>query len=230
MVTVHLAGGLGNQMFQYAAGRALQIRRNDRLQVEIMSLLRKGAFEADREYALDIFAAAPELTELSKSLITRPGLINAPGFDRFLSHIDSKSRYIHERAFRYDPELFETSEHNISLTDYWQSSKYFEAIGDVIREDFASRVPLSQRGAELARHIISVNSVSLHVRRGDFISGPVASNCHGFTEIDYYYRAIKLLNERRLPDTQLSRGQASEDHETRAYGLSQAAKHSRKSP
>ncbi|MBV9405646.1 MAG: hypothetical protein JO211_09905, partial [Acidobacteriaceae bacterium] len=54
MVTVHLAGGLGNQMFRYAAGRALQIRRNDRLQVEIMSLLRKGAFEADREYALDI--------------------------------------------------------------------------------------------------------------------------------------------------------------------------------
>jgi hypothetical protein len=90
--------------------------------------------------------------------------------------------------------------HDVPRASYlhgnWQSEKYFQEIAAVIRSDFAFKVPVANRNVDLARQIGKVNAVSLHVRRGDYAADPKTNANHGLCSLDYYRKALRLLNER----------------------------------
>lgn len=192
MVIVRLTGGLGNQMFQYAAGRALA----DRLGTEL--LLDTRAFEhalALQAYTRRAYALGP--FKLRARVATPADLKNWPVW---VVEIGMRlplvrpwlRRWHFESAITYDPSV-RTLHEPVCLVGYWQSARYFTDIADAIRADFTLRHPLTDANARLLELARSDSSVGLHVRRGDFVSLNHAAQMHGLCSIDYYRRAISLV-------------------------------------
>jgi len=196
MIISNINGGLGNQMFQYAAGRALSLERCDSLRVNVSDFagcnLHNG-FELKR-----IFNCAAEMAGeadmrgilgwQSSSCIRR--IILRPSMAVF-----RRKEFVCEPHFHYWPEINHVPRDSF-LVGYWQSEKYFKTYASAVRADFTFTPPLTDVNAELSEQIARVNAISLHVRRGDFLSNPVNMNKHGVCPLNYYKEAISYIAER----------------------------------
>ncbi|WNC33617.1 MULTISPECIES: alpha-1,2-fucosyltransferase [unclassified Thermosynechococcus] len=193
MIFVNLIGGLGNQMFQYAVGRALSMTRGVPLRLDISDFasyqLHQG-FELHRVFCCE--APIASLEDLKSVL----GWWGVPKIRRAIANLQlsalCKGRLILEPHYHYWEQI-----HSIPSTaylqGYWQSEKYFSEIADVLREDFKFRQPLSEINAQWADKITQCHSISLHIRRGDYVSNPMTHKVHGVCQLDYYYRAIEYI-------------------------------------
>jgi len=195
MVIVRLTGGLGNQMFQYAAGRALA----DRLGAELLLDTRAFAHTLARNaYTRRAYALAP--FKLRSRLATAADLKNWP---LWVVEIGMRLRLVRplfhrwhfESGIAYDPSIL-TLREPVCLVGYWQSERYFIDTADSIRADFTLRQALAGANAGLLDLARAGHSVGLHVRRGDFVSLSDAAQLHGLCSVDYYRRAIALVRER----------------------------------
>jgi hypothetical protein len=193
MIIVRLSGGLGNQMFQYAAGLSLSIARKTDLCLDLSWFHNSPADVTKRTYRLDVFALRAGIAQTRQ--ITR---IAEPSAIRRL--IDRSKPYFrkniyYEPHFHYDPN-FRRASSDIIMDGYWQSEEYFKGIADRVRQEFAISAPLTPPAKEMAKKIGTTKSVSLHVRRGDYVSDPKTLNYHGVCEPEYYKEAIASLKER----------------------------------
>lgn len=191
MVIVRLAGGMGNQMFQYAIGRALSIRNNTVLGLDIHDLLDRNPRPGFtfRDYDLDIFSIQAEIIPQSK-LSWR---YRSWGKSIFLNKI-RRALFVgrgKEKGFVFNPEILELGPDSY-LDGYWQSYKYFESIADTIRKDFTLKNPLPENIKALKIEIESRNSVCVHVRRGDY----VGNSFHETVSKDYYDQALSLVSQK----------------------------------
>jgi hypothetical protein len=84
----------------------------------------------------------------------------------------------------------------VYLDAYWQSERYFADIAGVVRREFAAKEPSDRENEALAAAIDAVNSVSLHVRRGDYVDDPTTHRYHGICAPDYYQRAVDHISSR----------------------------------
>ncbi|MFH0972649.1 MAG: alpha-1,2-fucosyltransferase, partial [Patescibacteria group bacterium] len=85
---------------------------------------------------------------------------------------------------------------DIFLDGYWQTEKYFKDIEDIIRSEFTLKTEYSNLNPELIAKISSCNSVSMHIRRGDYITNQNTNEFHGICFLDYYKKAINLIAEK----------------------------------
>jgi hypothetical protein len=189
MIVVRLKGGLGNQMFQYALGRALQHRRGDELRLDVTYLLGDSVFKwaVPREYDLDVFQIQPAFACIPR-LLRR-----APRRFRKGEAVPKRQTFVEEKEFGFQPGILDLTAPNLYLDGYWQSESYFAEIQDQIRGAFQFRAPLSPAGREMAQRIASVNSVCVNVRRGDYITSESTRNALGFVGEDYYRRGIDWI-------------------------------------
>ncbi|MFX0199817.1 MAG: alpha-1,2-fucosyltransferase, partial [Candidatus Hodarchaeota archaeon] len=194
MVVVRIISGLGNQMFQYAAGRRLAIKLGVALKLDISSY---SEFYKLRSYDLGIFNikenfATPkevrQLTNISKNLFVRICY-------RFLRKQQKPSEsYYKEKHFHFDPDVLNLPD-DVYLDGYWQSDKYFADIAEIIRQEFSVKTALQAKNQELAALIGSCESVSLHIRRGDYVSNPRTSQMFVTCDLDYYYRCVDHISQ-----------------------------------
>ncbi len=196
LIISQVIGGLGNQMFQYAAGRALSLKRGQPLKLDISGFSGYGlhqGFELQR-----IFNCSAELASKSEiyqmlgwqSLTGVRAILARPSLNLFRC-----SRFVVEPHFNYWPELSQVP-NDCYLMGYWQSEKYFRNHSLEVRKEFFFKVPLTGDNAELALKISKVNAVSLHVRRGDYVADPKASRMHGSCSNQYYESAIEYIVDR----------------------------------
>lgn len=195
MIVVRLNGGLGNQMFQYAAGRSLADRLGTELLFDTRAFAHALALNAytRRAYALSPFQVRVRLAT-AEDLNDWPVWVVEIGLRLRLVRPLFR-RWHFESAITYDPRVRALHE-PVCLVGYWQSERYFVDIADRIRADFTLRQPLAGANAGLLELARSNGSVGLHVRRGDFVSLSDAAQVHGLCSIDYYRRAISLVKER----------------------------------
>ena len=85
------------------------------------------------------------------------------------------------------------------LDGYFQSFKYFELIADQIRNELSPVTDYGKLDLEVKSKIESVESVSIHVRRGDYVTSKASMKTLGVCDLDYYDRAINEI-VRRLGD------------------------------
>ncbi|MFH1708611.1 MAG: alpha-1,2-fucosyltransferase [Planctomycetota bacterium] len=167
MIVTRLKGGLGNQMFQYAVGRHLAHIHGTALKFD----LTKYADDPQRTYDLHVFniAAAEAASEDIRSLCTRGARWPA----RLMARLAGRRlTYFRETSKQFDPAILQLPD-DVYLEGYWQSELYFRAIADIIRAEFTVKAPLSGRNAEVAAMIRAAAApVSLHVRRGDYLTNP----------------------------------------------------------
>ncbi|MDH6309842.1 hypothetical protein M2451_002213 [Dysgonomonas sp. PFB1-18] len=190
MVTLLLSGGLGNQMFQYAAAKALAKRLDTSLRIDTYSLTKKTQATA-RAYELDIFNIdVPLVSSLrGKCLIKlRPYVQQHRAFFQKFGFLTDTY------AILYQP-VIETMKGNITMSGYFQNERYFNNIASDIRRDFTFRKPLADSNLSLSERLKRINSVSVHIRRGDYLSNKSASANFITCDSCYYEKAIKAIAE-----------------------------------
>jgi hypothetical protein len=92
----------------------------------------------------------------------------------------------------YDCRILNTPK-NVYLDGYWQSEKYFREIKDVIRSEFQVKYPQDTKSQEIGKVISSTQSVSVHVRRGNYASNPRVNSHHGTCAVEYYQECAKTI-------------------------------------
>lgn len=192
MIIAQLVGGLGNQLFQYAMARAVAYRNREPLGLDISQY----QYYPDRDYRLSHFniqahvispKAATYLTRQKPLAWWRRGLFLARHGLPLHHH-----EIVAERADRhFDPSVF--SYKNALFRGYWQSEKYFKDIGDILRKELTLKHEPDMETRALAQAIATVEAVSLHVRRGDYVTDPATYQYHGVCSLQYYKAAIDWL-------------------------------------
>src|SRR5262245_40458441 len=141
-VVIRLAGGLGNQLFQYAAGLALAEARRARLLLDL-SLYRNDKL---RTYNLDAFALEPKF-------VPKPWSAMMGAFDRKFVGRAIKTmmpavgwHYVFDGCQGYDSSDFPAGA-NLVLQGYWQSENYFAGVADRVRTAFRFRDPPDEANA-----------------------------------------------------------------------------------
>jgi len=194
MIIVKLMGWLGNQLFQYAAARRLAYVHNVPLKLDI------SGFEKDtvckyRVHPFNIienFANSDDLSTFAsrKSVVKKTLNQLANAVRPYYMQPVVKQQYYH-----FDPNILRVGK-DAYLDGYWQSEKYFEDVGFVLRKEITVRESPDSRNAELAREIGGRDSVSVHIRRGDYVSDLTINSFHGITPVSYYQRAVEVIASR----------------------------------
>lgn len=198
MIITKLLGGLGNQMFQYAAGAALASRTNSCLLLDVTTLKKypqHQGYQLDKIFAGD-FKIASKL-DLLRCLKFKYQSIARSGIEISSMNGFVNSSLLTQKTHNFDDNIM-IARPPCYLSGYWQSWKYFDHIDDMIRRQFKFKHDLSKQNASLRDMIQSQNSVSVHVRRGDYVQNLNANKFHGTCSIDYYVNAIDEISRRIL--------------------------------
>ena len=194
MIIVNILGGLGNQMFQYAFARAISVINKKKLKLDIT------IFEDYdlRQYELALF-------NIDADIATKQELKNFKyNESSFLGKIAQKlcqrgllfnNKIYKEKYFHYDHDVTKIK-NSMYFSGYWQSEKYFLDCKNIILQDFTLKQQLSYKSQHYKQAINSKMAVSLHIRRGDYVSNTVTNNYHGTCSLAYYKKAVLLLKEK----------------------------------
>ena len=190
MIVIKLYGGLGNQMFQYSIGCTLAVKNKTELKFDVSWFNYVKDTTTHREYGLNIFNIIENIAT-QKEIDKMQKCRKIPGRRHFLHNffIANNSIYIKEKQFNFNPEILKIS-NNAYLDGYWQSEKYFKNIENVIRKKFTLKNKFQIKNIELKEKIKNSNSVSIHIRRGDYAKNLKTKSYHGLCPLDYYYQAI----------------------------------------
>jgi len=186
-VVVGLSGGLGNQMFQYAAGRSLAVR----LGVPLMLDLSWFAGLPERQFALAPFRIEAVHRSQCSLLFPRYRALTSRLSRRWLPRIMDVPVW-REPHFHYSTE-FAALSGPVYLEGYWQSERYFREIRSRLLREFALQEPLPPACAKLLEEIRGCDAICVHVRRGDYIRNPAAAKVHGTCTVDYYRAGVGEL-------------------------------------
>ena len=201
MIIIQMAGGLGNQMFQYAlykqlTGMGKTVKMDD-----------EAGFreDAQRNPALAAFgiayerASRQEIEEMTDSSMAFTARVRRKLFGR------QRRAYFEENKC-FQPQIFDWDD--IDLEGYWQSEKYFRDVGNLLKKEFSlesvrrnrdNGYGLSEEAERYLNRIEQGESVSIHVRRGDYLL-PQNQDLFGNICTDMYYEnAVKKMMESR-PD------------------------------
>jgi hypothetical protein len=198
MIIVKLSGGLGNQMFQYAAAKALSTKDSIELKLDISHFDKIISNQTIRHYRLNVFPNIQEKIADKKEINNLVPHFTFDFFNKVYRNINKKV-FNFNTSYKTESNLFHSEitlniRKKAYLDGYWQSEKYFTEVSDLIREcfslDYLSNHPPLQSVIQL---IQSQLAVSIHVRRGDYITNPSTNSYHGILEMDYYERAITTI-------------------------------------
>ncbi|MDJ1469750.1 alpha-1,2-fucosyltransferase [Cytophagaceae bacterium DM2B3-1] len=194
MIIVRLNGGLGNQLFQYALGKALSILHQAPLKLDI-TWYKKGIRQYELKYfdineniaTEDDISATTRITQSWKNRLDR-NLIQ-PLLPYYKKHI------VEEKQFNFDPNILKVNS-SAYLNGYWQNEKYFKSIEAQLRKDLRFKEPLDEQNRIYSNLISQKTAISLHVRRGDYVSNSEYQQIFGTCDIDYYKKAISWIADR----------------------------------
>lgn len=209
MIITKLKGGLGNQMFQYAMGLAVASKNNEELKLDATGYddIRYINADTPRQYRLFPFnisgsVSAPE--EVSK-------LRNPFGiFSKALRFF--KQRILKKYYIDYNPSFFKKNHKYIE--GYFQSEKNFLEVKDKIIKEFTLKKEFESEEFLMEKNKIlgvkndedvrrqqsedsnEMKSVSVHIRRGDYINDEKTKNFHGICFKEYYEKAMEIIKSK----------------------------------
>jgi hypothetical protein len=187
-VVVRLVGGLGNQMFQYAAARSLSARIGSSLELDLSWF----GTDPDRQYALAPFSISANIYKSQT---------NVEGVGGWMAKVARRLRFasldglpvFSEASFLYDSRI-EKVNSPVFLDGYFQTEKYFASIRRDIVDDFFLKTLPIPAAIEVLNQIASKDAICVHIRRGDYITNPTANAYHGVCSLDYYRDGIRYIS------------------------------------
>lgn len=199
MVVVKLMGGLGNQLFQYSAGFALAQRLGVRLLLDTSFM--------ENEVSDDVYTKRNfELNHLSiRAALATPKVLNKLfRVERSTLLRKLSNRFpllVHNAVFNERGHIFNETykelKNPVYLNGFWQSEKYFVNVRDeLVSNHFNPVDKISERNKVLLDQMNSCNSVSVHVRRTDYVTDNKTNLFHGLCTPYYYMKACSYVAER----------------------------------
>ena len=193
MIVVRFEGGLGNIMFEYACGRRMAHVNNTALLFDVDAC--KTNPLGDYSFNLEAFniniqpnLASPEDLERYRSYRSIP---SKKAFFHNLLRADKK-KYIEEKYYHFDPGIL-ALRGDMYLHGWWQTEKYFSDIREILLNDFSLRNPFTGTNSETAEKIKNSESVSIHIRRLDYVKNPKTRQYHGELPKNYYDATLELV-------------------------------------
>ncbi|MEI7596362.1 MAG: alpha-1,2-fucosyltransferase [Bacteroidota bacterium] len=204
MIIIRLDGGLGNQMFQYALGFVLSKSKNTSLKFDDSMLGEKNFHEhhTNRNLELGVFdksfeiASPKEIEELKKEDYSKLSYFFYRYFYRENIPYFKKNIFYEKGFFVFDSNIFKINR-NCYLLGYWQNEKYFSSFRNELLNLFQFPSLTNKKNIDIIEMIKCSNSVSVHIRRGDYVNDAVASKLHGNIANENYYKdSIELIKSR----------------------------------
>jgi len=191
MVYIQIWGGLGNQMFQFAAAKAVSISGKTKVGICLDKInqhptnsdFTKRTFELDKVFVLKNFVF---VNSSDYNYILHPG---KSIFRKILNRL-KRTSYFFEKGLSYDNSIKKLSA-EAYIEGYFQSENYFDSCMEEILSDFRFRQKPSEKTNELLIKIATKTSVAVHIRRGDFIEKKGNLATHGVCSNEYYISAIE---------------------------------------
>lgn len=189
MATVVIKGGMGNQMFQYAFGKSLSKKNN----IKIIY---------DTNYYLKNKTRKLELLNLNinEKEIENKKIFNNENINNFIKKITLRKIIKEENNLNFKKIEYEK---NTIYDGYWQSEKYFKEI----RNEIIKKFSLNKNNQKILNEKINCykiqknQTISIHIRRGDYLSNNSALEIHGLMQLGYYYESInKIINLKNYKD------------------------------
>lgn len=210
MIITRLMGGLGNQMFQYAAGLALAEHHRTSLKLDLSwydgehleypaphNRYALSCFNILEQFATEeevVRCSGKGLSHSEKTIARLARTLRLPRIAHLLR--SSGKTYDNEKFFVRDPDFL--AQPNPSyLQGMWQSETFFQTVSSLVHDHFSPRYPLSAEALRWEARIAAEKvSVSVHVRRGDYAADPRFRQSIGMPGSDYYQRAVGELADR----------------------------------
>ena len=204
MIYIKLQGGLGNQMFEYAFAKALSLKCNDELVLDLSGITN----ETHNVYSLEHFNIT-DYKVIDKYDVANKKKLGYKIKEHFtwraLNSGGVAKKYKVEKNLQWLFNMFgiysctdgyvkthKSFSKDKYLEGFFQSSKYFNEYKDVIKKEFTVKDKMLTRNKKYYNDIVDSESVCLHIRRGDYTK---VTN-HLVCTLDYYKKAIKLMNKK----------------------------------
>jgi hypothetical protein len=204
MIISTLFGGLGNQMFCYAAGLSLAYLRNTVLKLDLSDICQS---DSQRPLGLDCFnlnmnlATADEIWKLNGKTGRKQDLMRKillmGGQWRLADYITTDGQAHYQEDWCYYP-AFHSLPRNTWLYGSFQSERFFLPASDLVRQQFTFRRPIPDQFLEVADAMSRGPSVAIHFRLGDYLQNPSKLVIQ---PVAYYEQAIRYISERVPADT-----------------------------
>ena len=169
LIGIKIDGGLGNQMWQYAYGRALSVKLGTELKLDF-----RNYFPGKKLFALQYYDIhAGFLTDADKA--------------RLRTIVQDKGVPSMEQPFAED---------NLYLVGNWQNPRYLKIAEKQIRNELQLRVYIRDESKLWLKKIKETpQSVSVHIRRGDYLGEKWRGT---FVDLlpNYYYEAAEQLQKK----------------------------------
>jgi len=191
---IQLTGGLGNQLFQYAAAKALSLKRSLPLVLDISSFLRNELpeLEVPRDFELYNFQGVTD------EVITSNPFHDNSRFSFLKKNIFHKLQPPHRRNiykepfFHFDKNFFKIP-NDVFIKGALQSEKYFYEFRNELRAILTLKEVLYTKVEHFGIKLSNSNSVSVHIRRGDYLRKQIILEWHGVLEEEYYKKALEQM-------------------------------------
>jgi hypothetical protein len=195
MIIVRITGGIGNQLFQYALGYTLGKRLKKQVSFDV-SFYQKAGTNGTTKRDLEIKAfnignfnttsGGGIKTDVYSKIIRLTRKLFLPYYKRYYIHE-------HDEQLRFDSNIFKISD-NTYLDGFWHSPQYFEGFETEIRNQLVLKHELSKSSVAIDKLIANANnSVSVHIRRGDYLTIYKHFFCN--LDNDYYTNGISYIKE-----------------------------------
>lgn len=197
MKIIKIIGGLGNQMFQYAFYLAVKKAcPSDKVLVDLHCFngykLHEG-FELDKIFSkIDVQKAY--FKDIIKVSYPYPNFITW----KYGKHLlpKRKTMFIENKYLRFEENWKKTLGNNCYYDGYWQNENYFQDIKEQIKDVFTFP-ELDKKNQETASLICSHESISIHIRRGDYLTDPLFKET---CQIEYYQKSISYAKKYINPE------------------------------
>lgn len=191
-IIARIKGGLGNQLFCYAAARRLALANNVELVLDDVTGFTRD-LQYNRRFALDHFHIPARRATSGERLEPFERLRRAVMKLSSRRKAFAERRYLEQEGLDFDERLLSLKvKKTLYLDGLWQGEFYFKDVEQTIREDLRIVPPTDPLNQRLSEKIRSCNSVSLHVR---WFDAPDSEENHNVS-LDYYRRAVALIEER----------------------------------
>lgn len=181
---INISAGLGNQMFQYAFYLAYNLEHPMGARMFMRKISEHNGYELDRLFGL----------AYKHNLWTM--FLKIPHTGKLMNIFLKTHKIFPVRHYQYQEEIMRTTYRNTFFDGYWQTEKYFKEHESEIRNAFT--FDLNMLNAK-SKHVLSLiksnNSISVHVRRGDYKSSNFKNTLGAACTPEYYERTIRYMNE-----------------------------------
>lgn len=193
MIFTSIYGGLGNQMFQYAIGKSISTLRNVDFKIDSYKI--NNSNYISRDFSLKKFNISAELAEISEVKKFHNNKYLDFIFGKlYQKNIKLSNKIFEKKTFHFDKKMMCIS--NGYLDGYWQCFKYFEDIREILIREFSLVEEMDVENKFIYDKIKELNSISIHIRRGDYVKDKKNNAIYNVFGLEYYHNAIDFITNK----------------------------------